>query len=256
MEDVDTSSPIASLEGILLTAMIDAEKDRDVMSSDIPNAFIQAPVEKNDDRETTFMKIVGPLVRILVGMHPEEYQEYVVYEKEKPVLYVEILRALYGMLELALLWYNKFHKDLEAEGFVFKHYDPCIANKMIDGSQMTIRFHVDDLLSSHKLKKANDDFLEFLNKKYGEHVEIKATREKIYEYLDIKLKFGGKRVELDMIEYLLSMLEEFPIKFEGHKMVVNPAGVDMFEEGDGKFVGESKRELFHRTTAQVLFLCK
>ena len=42
MEDVDTSSPMASLEGILLTAMIDAYEGRDVMSSDIPNAFIQA----------------------------------------------------------------------------------------------------------------------------------------------------------------------------------------------------------------------
>ena len=56
------------------------------------------------------MKIVGPLVGILVAMHPEECQEYVVYEKDKPVLYVEILRALYGMLESALLWYNKFRK--------------------------------------------------------------------------------------------------------------------------------------------------
>ena len=42
MEDVDTSSPTASREGILLTAMIDAYEGRDVMSSDIPNAFIQA----------------------------------------------------------------------------------------------------------------------------------------------------------------------------------------------------------------------
>ena len=136
MEDVDTSSPTASLEGILLTAMIDAEEDRDVMSSDIPNAFIQAPVEKNDDRETTFMKIVGPLVGILVGMHPEEYQEYIIYKKEKPVLYVKILRALYGILELALLWYNKFCNDLEAKGFVFNNYDLCIGNKMIDGHNL------------------------------------------------------------------------------------------------------------------------
>ena len=46
MEDVDTSSPTASLEGMPLTAMMDAAEERDVMSSDIPNAFIQAPMPK------------------------------------------------------------------------------------------------------------------------------------------------------------------------------------------------------------------
>ena len=50
----------------------------------------------------------------------------------------------------------------------------------------------------------------------------------------MKLKFGGGKVELDMMAYLLNVLEEFPIKFDGHKMVVNPAGVDMFEEGNRK----------------------
>ena len=138
MEDVDTSSPTASLEGILLTAMIDAYEGRDVMSSDIPNAFIQAEMPKKEGEETVFMKIIGPLVGILVGMHPEQYEEYVVYENGKPVLYVEILRALYGMLESALLWYTKFRKDLESEGFIFNAYDPCVANKIVKESQLSL----------------------------------------------------------------------------------------------------------------------
>ena len=29
-------------------------------------------------------------------------------------------------------------------------------------------------------KKVNDDFLKFLNDKYGEHVEVKATRGKVH----------------------------------------------------------------------------
>jgi len=43
----------------------------------------------------------------------------------------------------------KFRKDLEEIGFVFNPYDPCIANRMEAGGQHTVRFHVDDLLSSH-----------------------------------------------------------------------------------------------------------
>ena len=37
----DSASPTATLEGILLTETIDAHENRDVMSADVPNAFIQ-----------------------------------------------------------------------------------------------------------------------------------------------------------------------------------------------------------------------
>ena len=40
----DSASPTASLEGVLLTSVIDAKEKCDVMSADIPNAFIQAEV--------------------------------------------------------------------------------------------------------------------------------------------------------------------------------------------------------------------
>jgi hypothetical protein len=42
---------------------------------------------------------------------------------------------------------------------VFNPYDPCVANKMIDGKQHTVRFHVDDLKSFHVNSKVNDEFL-------------------------------------------------------------------------------------------------
>ena len=124
------------MESILLTGIIDAHEGRAVMTTDIPNAFIQAPMPKREEK--VIMKITGKCVDILVNMHPEQYEEYVVYEKKKKVLYVEILQALYRMLEAALLWYNKFRKDLEEEGFKFKPYDPCVANKMVGGKQFTI----------------------------------------------------------------------------------------------------------------------
>ena len=50
--------------------------------------------------------------------------EYVVLEKGSKVLYVEVLKAIYGMLEASLLWYKKPRKDLESQGFTFNPYDP------------------------------------------------------------------------------------------------------------------------------------
>ena len=58
--------------------------------------------------------------------------------------------GLYGMLRSALLFYNKLQQDLETKDFIINLYDPCIANKMINGHQMTVVWHVDDLKISHK----------------------------------------------------------------------------------------------------------
>ena len=46
----DSSSPTASLESILLTGIVDAHEGRDVMTTDIPNAFIQAPIQEKDKK--------------------------------------------------------------------------------------------------------------------------------------------------------------------------------------------------------------
>jgi hypothetical protein len=74
------------------------------------------------------------------------------------------LKAIYGMLEAALLWYKTYRKDLEDIVFVFNPYDPCVANKKVQGLQQTIIFHVDDLKLSHKSKSVNDKFEKWLNR--------------------------------------------------------------------------------------------
>jgi hypothetical protein len=79
------------------------------MTCNIPNAFIQALMpEVKDGNERVMMKITGVLVDMLVELNPELYGPYVVYEKNRKVLYVQVMRAIYGMLEAAPLWYKKF----------------------------------------------------------------------------------------------------------------------------------------------------
>ena len=114
----DSASPTAALESIMLTAVIDAHEGRDVMCADIPNAFIQAEMpDISDGEERVTMKITGVLVDMLVQLSPEIYGPYVVFEKQRKVIYVQVLKAIYGMLQAALLWYNKFRQELEKEGF-------------------------------------------------------------------------------------------------------------------------------------------
>ena len=83
----------------------------------------------SDGKEWVTMKITGVLVDMLVQLSPEIYGPYIVFEKQWKVIYVQVLKAIYGMLQAALLWYNKFQQELEKDGFEFNAYDPCVGNK-------------------------------------------------------------------------------------------------------------------------------
>jgi hypothetical protein len=98
-----------------------------------------------------------------------------VLENGKKVLYVEVLKAIYGMLEAALLWYKTFRKDLEDNGFIFNPYNPCVANKKVQGSQQMIVFHVDNLKSSHKSKLVNNKFETVNMERLPQHVDKSTT---------------------------------------------------------------------------------
>jgi hypothetical protein len=113
------------------------------MPIDIPNALIQTRVE--GEKDMAFIKIGQVLVDILVDIAPDVYKSYVTENKKgiKQLLVVQCQNALYGTTVVAsLLYYRKFAKSLTDIEFKINPYDPCVANKMIDGEQMTIFFHV------------------------------------------------------------------------------------------------------------------
>ena len=76
----------------------------------------------------------------------------------------------------SLLYYRRFVKDIRKIGFVLNPYDPCTANRILNGLQHTIVWHVDDIKSSHQNKEVNDNFLKWLERTYGENeneIELK-----------------------------------------------------------------------------------
>jgi hypothetical protein len=62
----DAASPTTALESIMITGVIEAKEERDVMTCDILNAFIQALLPKKDPGEDrAVMKITGVLIDML-----------------------------------------------------------------------------------------------------------------------------------------------------------------------------------------------
>jgi hypothetical protein len=86
----------------------------------------------------------------VVKTAPEIDRKYVyIGPDNKPVLYAKMLKGLCGCLRSALLFYQKLLGGLERNGLTLNPYDPCVANKMVNGKQLTVIGHVEDLKLSH-----------------------------------------------------------------------------------------------------------
>jgi hypothetical protein len=64
--------------------------------SDIPGAFMQADMD-----EVVHMKLEGQMAELLVQLDPKLYRKYLHNNNGKPILYVELKKALYGTLKAA-----------------------------------------------------------------------------------------------------------------------------------------------------------
>jgi hypothetical protein len=128
----ETSSPSLSTDALMLSLLIDAIEHRDVVTANVAGAYLHAKME-----DFTLLKMEGESVEIMCNVC-EDYRKYVYHKNGKKVLYLKLLKALYGCVQSALLWYKLFSSTLQGAGFEMNPYDTCVANKIIDGKQCTI----------------------------------------------------------------------------------------------------------------------
>jgi hypothetical protein len=142
---------------------MNAKEGCKVMMIGIPGAFMHADID-----ELIHIRLEGPIAKLLTRVDPKKYRTYITKERGKKVLYVELRKALYGMLQAALLFWENITRFLTKKlGFTVNPYDRCVVNKIIDGEQCTIIWHVDDLKLSHAKQEVLDDNADKLNAEYG-----------------------------------------------------------------------------------------
>ena len=99
-------------------------------------------------------------------------------------------------------------KDLEDSGFETNEYDSCVANKTVNGSQMTVSCHVDNLKSSHKEIFEINRFLKYLQDIY---LGLQTSCGKVHYYLGMTLDYFKKgKIQVLTIPHLINLLKEFP----------------------------------------------
>ena len=224
------------------TAIIDALENREVAVLDVPGALMQADID-----ELVHVRFTGEMVNMLLHIDYDMYKDYVVIEKGEKVMYMDLLKALYGTLHAACLFWQKLSKQLiEVWGSTPNKYDDCVVNKTIKSHQMTMVWHVDDLKVSHIDSKEVDKFVVQMEEAFGADAPLSVSRGKIHDYLGMNLDFCVEgEVQIDMEHYIDMMLHDAPEDMEG--VSNTPAAVHLFKTNmeDPKLLGDKQKKILY-----------
>jgi hypothetical protein len=201
------------------------------------------------------MVLKGDLADMMVQIAPKTYRKYITTDKKGTrILYVTLQKALYGLMRASLLFYRKLRKELEGYGLVVNPYDPCVANMMMKGGkQLTVAWHVDDLMVSCKDDFELRKFLCYLANIYGPKLSMHTGRK--HDYLGVDMEFWEDGVlEVSMFKYSNNVIEDFPEIIRGR--AATPAHDKLFEirDDDAMKLNEEQALAFHHTVAQLLFM--
>jgi hypothetical protein len=253
-DKANSSSPTIATEALFLTMVIDAMEGRDVAIIDVPGAFMQADMPED---ETVHVRFTGLMVDKLLEIDYDMYSPYIVYEGKVKCLYVQLLKALYGTLRAARLFWEKLSKKLQEWGFVVNPYDSCVVNKMIGGKQCTVGWHVDDIKISHVDTKIVDHIIDLMDGEFGKEEPVNKSRGKVHDYLGMTFDFTVKgQVTVSMVDYIRSLIAEMPSDMKGK--AATPAAYHLFKvnHDDPVLLSRDKSDVFHRMVMQLLYLCK
>jgi hypothetical protein len=105
--------------------------------------------------------------------------------------------------------------SLTSVGFEINPYDPYVANKTVNGTQMRICFHVDDCKLSHYSSRANDNMIDWLRQEYESIFEdgsgrMTVSRGIVHKYLGMTLDYTVHgQVNISMFDYINKIINAF-----------------------------------------------
>lgn len=179
-----------------------------VMTINIPRAFIHA-----DINELIHVCPGGTHGRVVDPSWPWQVSNLHGRGKRQEGATRETTKRLYGTLQGALLLWQKLTEFLTEElGFTVNPYDRCVVNKIINGKQCTIIWHVDDLKLLHVKQEVLEDISEKLNSHYSKEVPLTVHHGTVQPWVpcwdDYWLLWEKGKVKFLMPDYIEGILEE------------------------------------------------
>ena len=243
----DVSSPALSQDGFFASLAIDALEQRFISTSDVAGAFLKATMH-----DYVLVRLQGPAVEALLRINYEKYGNFVIQEKRKKVLYVQLLKVMYGTLTAPILWYQLFADTLLSKGFTINPFDLCVANKSVNGKQLTICWYVDDLKVSHEDETVVRATIAELEEDFG---KMNVVYGKDHVYLGMNLKIKDGTVSITMKDYLEEALQAYGEPINSSATTPANRNLHVIDE-NAELLPNEKAERFHHIVAKLLHVAK
>jgi hypothetical protein len=241
------SSPTATPTATLFVGGDAAKYGKCVASMDISAAYLNADMEPTG--VTVHMIIEPRLAKILVDLDPS----YTTFLRHDGSVCVRLVKALYGTVEAAKLWYDLITTYLGAYGFVKNRYERCVLNKILDdGTRITVVLYVDDLLVTCALPGPIDDLHKHLETRFTEVSFHTGTK---IDYVGMTLDFASRPGA--MVVTMKHTTQDILTTCNVTKLYSSPAAADLFDVVEDSPKLDKTMEAYFRTfVAKCLYIAK
>ena len=127
-----------------------------------------------------------------------------------------------------------------------------MANKIVDGSQCTIVFYVDDNKISHKDPQVVTDVLNAISQHFG---DLSISRGNKHDFLGMNIEIKDRQVHINMQEQVQVAIEWG--HSQGGCKPPNPATSQLFSTDlESEVLSDDDSDLFHSIVQKLLYICK
>lgn len=197
----DRSSPTCNLTAFFSLASLAALEGRAVATLDIGGAFLHAILDRKE-----YLRVSKYLSSLIVSAKPE-WAQYL----HEGQLYLQLNKALYGLVESPLLWYRHLRESLIELGYMCCKYDRCVFYRTLpDGQRVMMCVHVDDLFITAPHRSQLEELIEALRKKFGNVTsEISDT----LNYLGMEVTYNRttRSVAIKQTGYVDQIIKQYDV---------------------------------------------
>lgn len=238
----DLSSPTVSIVSVLAFLALCARGEWDVATVDITGAYLNAKMKAD-----VFMRLDPRMAEMMCEID-SDYRKFLRVDGS---MVVKLVKALYGCIESAKLWFEVLVEALLEYGLVQNEVDPCVFHNHEKNFHVAI--YVDDILVTSPDNTKVDKFLAYLRERFK---TITEHRGHSFSYLGMSVNVNkeSKVVYVEMQKYVEDLLNDFQHVNGCSK---TPALSDLFTvDHDSALLNSADAKSFHSTIARILYLAK
>lgn len=219
----NVSSPCVNLTSVFTLLSIAAFERRHLAAVDIKGAYLNARLSS----VTVHMRIQPQLVSILKQLYQDLFKRDITeFICPDGSMIVRVLKALYGLIESALLWYKHLAATLNRAGYTTSKNDRGVFYKTVGkDKKCAIAIHVDDLLVASTHKDLLDQLLKILTETYLDINVQRDAKQLFYLGMQLDLRYDDGAIFVSQPGFIKDILAAHPVE----RTAVYPANDDLFK---------------------------